>query len=202
MVGGSLRGVECTALLQVFAALHRTQPRLVGIFAPRHRQQLPNMAQWLRARDIPFQLLTHLRERRDPRTASVILVDQMGVLFDLYAVGHLIFCGGTLEPVGGHNLLEPAAWGKPVFYGPHLEKVEAERRSLEAAGAGFMVADAQSLKEQWQHWLPQLPLLMARGAAAPQAIQRLGGVASQQVELILTILQDAPRIGSVHHDHA
>jgi 3-deoxy-D-manno-octulosonic-acid transferase len=202
MVGGSLRGAECTALLQVFAALQQTQPRLVGIFAPRHREQLPNMAQWLRARRIPFQFLSRLRERREARTASVILVDQMGVLFDLYAVGQLIFCGGTLEPIGGHNLLEPAAWGKPVFYGPHLEKVEAERRSLEAAGAGFMVADAQALTEQWQHWSRELPLLMARGAAAPQAIQRLGGVAGRQVELILSILQNLPTIGSDPHDHA
>jgi 3-deoxy-D-manno-octulosonic-acid transferase len=202
MVGGSLRGAECTALLQVFAALQPTQPRLVGIFAPRHREQLPNMERWLRARGIPFQFLTHLRECREPRTASVILVDQMGVLFDLYAVGQLIFCGGTLEPVGGHNLLEPAAWGKPVFYGPHVEKVEAERRSLEAAGAGFMVADAPALTQQWQHWSQHLPLLLARGAAAPRAIQRLGGVADRQVELILSVLQDLPTIESVPHDHA
>ena len=188
LIGGSLRGAECTALLQVFAALHQDHPELLGIFVPRHLHQVSAMQQWLQARDIPCQLLSHLREQREFRLAPVVLVDQMGVLFELYALGHLIFCGGTLEPIGGHNILEPAAWGKPVFYGPHIEKVAAEHHCLSAVGAGFMVSDAQSLTKQWKHWIHELPQLMVHGATAPQAIQRLGGVAEQQVELIASLL--------------
>jgi 3-deoxy-D-manno-octulosonic-acid transferase len=189
LIGGSLRGAECTTLLQVFAGLHQDHPQMLGIFVPRHLQQVPAMQQWLQARGISWQLLSHLREPRELRSAPVVLVDQMGVLFELYALGHLIFCGGTLEPIGGHNILEPAAWGKPVFYGPHIEKVAAEHHCLSTVGAGFMVSDAQSLADQWKRWIHELPQLMVHGAAAPQAIQRLGGVAEQQVELIASLLQ-------------
>jgi 3-deoxy-D-manno-octulosonic-acid transferase len=192
LIGGSLRGAECTTLLQVFASLHQDHPQLLGIFVPRHLEQLPTMQKWLQARQIPFQLLSNLVDQQELRFAPVVLVDRMGVLFELYALGHLIFCGGTLEPIGGHNILEPAAWGKPVFYGPPIDKVAQEHHCLSAVGAGFMVADAQSLAEPWKRWIQEPPQLMVHGAAAPQAIQRLGGVAEQQVELIASVLQGAP----------
>jgi 3-deoxy-D-manno-octulosonic-acid transferase len=193
LMGGSLRRSECITLLHIFQQLGETVPQLVGIFAPRHLHRLPAMMEWLRERQVPFQLLSHLRRREQIREARVILVDQMGVLFDLYALGHLIFCGGTLEPIGGHNILEPVAWGKPVFYGPHLESVKEEHNLLQGAGGGRTVVDATALLQEWRHWVGNLPELMGYGEKAREAIQKLGGVAEKQVDLLMASLYGANR---------
>jgi 3-deoxy-D-manno-octulosonic-acid transferase len=188
VVGGSLRRSECTELLRVFRELHQDRPRLVGIFTPRHLEQLPRMREWLDSAKIPFQLFSRLRLGLEQRHSPVILVDEMGVLFDLYALGDLVFCGGTLEPIGGHNIMEPAAWGKVVFYGPHVERVQAEHQSLQLGGAGILVKDGNDLASQWQMWLERLTELRSRGGQARSAVRRLGGVAAKQVDMILSSL--------------
>jgi 3-deoxy-D-manno-octulosonic-acid transferase len=58
------------------------------------------------------------------------------MLFDLYGLADLIFCGGSLVPMGGQNILEPAAWGKAVFYGPHMDNFLEACQLLETAGCG------------------------------------------------------------------
>ncbi|HBZ56052.1 MAG TPA: hypothetical protein DEO88_11665 [Syntrophobacteraceae bacterium] len=188
IVGGSLRRSERLELLQVFSELHLENPKLVGIFAPRHLDRLSTMSDWLQAKGLAFQFSSHLLSGREPRTAPVILVDQMGLLFDLYALGDLIFCGGTLEPLGGHNILEPAAWGKVVFYGPHVDRVRGEHESLAAHGAGVVVRDGRDLLTQWRNWLPRMMELKNRGDRAKAAVTSLGGVAARHVDLILETL--------------
>lgn len=188
IVGGSLRRSERLELLRVYGELHLKNPELMGIFAPRHLDQLATMTDWLKATGIPFQFSSRVLGGCEPRTASVILVDQMGLLFDLYALGDLIFCGGTLEPLGGHNILEPAAWGKVVFYGPHVDRVRAEHDSLAACGAGIVVRDGRDLLHQWQSWLPRLDELRDRADRARAAVTGLGGVAARHVDLILDVL--------------
>jgi 3-deoxy-D-manno-octulosonic-acid transferase len=188
VVGGSLRRSECTELLRVFKELRQARPRLVGIFAPRHLDQLPRMTDWLQSAKLPFQLSSRLRLGLEKRLSPVVLVDEMGVLFDLYALGDLVFCGGTLEPLGGHNILEPAAWGKVVFYGPHVDRVRAEHQSLQSCGAGILVKDGDDLLVQWRMWLDRLAELQSRGDLARSAVRRLGGVAAKQVDMILASL--------------
>lgn len=189
-VGGSLRKDECIQLLEAFQAVHLLEPRTVGIFAPRHMDRITGMAKWLESRNIPFHLLSSLEEGREERRSSVVLVDRIGVLFELYALGDLIFCGGTLEPVGGHNIVEPAAWKKPVFYGPHLQKVLYEHTILQKLEGSFLVNDAQDLIRQWSYWIQHLSELEHYGRKAGEALGKLGGVAAKQVELILSALSE------------
>lgn len=188
MVGGSLRGSECTQLLEVFHTVRKAEPRLIGIFAPRHMKRLPEMVQWLRNRGGAFHLLSHLEEGKEKRQFPIILVDRIGVLFELYALGNLIFCGGTLEPVGGHNILEPAAWEKPVFYGPHIEKIRKEHEMLEAHKGAFLIRDATQLAEQWKDWICRLPQLDSHGKGAGKALEKLTGATGKQIGLILKTL--------------
>ena len=115
----------------------------------------------------------------------MVLVDRIGVLFEIYSVGDLIFCGGTFEPVGGHNILEPAAWSKAVFYGPHLKKVLHEHRILRNFGGSFLAAGPEDLFSQWKKWLGDLAGLRKNGEAANKALHSLKGVVDRQVELIL-----------------
>jgi 3-deoxy-D-manno-octulosonic-acid transferase len=188
VIGGSLRRSECTELLDIFQELGKSEERLVGLFVPRHLEQIPNMVQWLVNRGVPFQLLSSIEARGEARRDAVVLVDRIGILFDLYGLGDLIFCGGTLEPVGGHNILEPAAWEKPVFYGPNVQKVRHEHLTLQAFGGSFEVRDADELLEVWNTWIGRLDILRRHGERAGQALQALGGVVVRQVQLIQSVL--------------
>ncbi len=189
VIGGSLRRSECTGLLDVFLKLAGTGDRLVGLFVPRHLEQVPNMVRWLEEREVPFQLLSSIEGRGEPRREAVVLVDRIGILFDLYGLGDLIFCGGTLEPIGGHNILEPAAWRKPVFYGPSVQKVQHEHLTLQTFGGSFVVRDTEELLKAWRTWVGRLDVLRRHGERAGEALEALGGVVGRQVRLIQSLFE-------------
>jgi 3-deoxy-D-manno-octulosonic-acid transferase len=194
VVGGSLRGSECIRLMKVYRELRSSSPNVLGIFAPRHMHNIPKMAEWLSKERIPYDLLTQIEDGSRKRTAPVVLVDRIGVLFEIYSVGDFVFCGGTLEPVGGHNILEPAAWSKAVFYGPHLKKIPREHRILHHFGGSFPVFDDDDLLLQWKKWMGRLDGLREHGKKAKSALASLGGVVERQVELILESLEKNHRM--------
>ncbi len=188
IVGGSLRGSECFKIPRIFNELRKTSPDIVGIFAPRHLYNIPKMVRLLCDMKLGYDLLSDIEAGRKQRTAPVVLVDRIGVLFEIYSVGDLIFCGGTLESVGGHNILEPAAWGKTVFYGPYLKKVNHEHRILNSFGGSFPVADEEYLLAEWKKLIVKPDELENRGLHAAEALGTFRGVVNRQVELILEIL--------------
>ncbi|MBS3780970.1 MAG: hypothetical protein KGY41_11295, partial [Desulfovermiculus sp.] len=104
------------------------------------------------------------------RQAKVVILDTFGELFDAYSVASVVFCGASLVPLGGQNPLEPAAWGKPVFYGPSMEDFLDAREALEAAGGGKTVPDAQTLAEELIEVLKDPQLLQAMGEKARTAV--------------------------------
>ncbi len=70
---------------------------------------------------------------------KVIVVDVIGELFKVYSLATVVYCGGSLVPKGGQNILEAAAWGKVIFYGPSMEDFSQEAALLEEAGAGIRI---------------------------------------------------------------
>ena len=81
-------------------------------------------------------------------SADIVLIDEMGMLMDWYAAGDVAFVGGSLVPVGGHNLLEPAALGRPVLAGPHQFNAPDVAAKLLEAGGLQIVANAQELAQR------------------------------------------------------
>jgi 3-deoxy-D-manno-octulosonic-acid transferase len=121
-------------------------------------------------------------------------VDRIGVLFELYGLGDLLFCGGTIEPVGGHNILEPAAWEKAVFYGPHVQKVLTEHNRLQAERGSFLVQNGDDLRRQWEYWIHRLDALERHGKGGANALKSLAGVVDKQVDLIIgALMKSRPR---------
>src|SRR5690606_1244213 len=98
---------------------------------------------WLRSQGIAFASRS-ARETIDRQT-SVLLVDTLGELLMFYAAGDVAFVGGSLVPIGGHNLLEPAALDKPIIVGPHNFNAEDVARSFLEAGAAIEVGNADTL---------------------------------------------------------
>jgi 3-deoxy-D-manno-octulosonic-acid transferase len=188
LVAGSIRDRELTWLPEVFVELSRERPELVGIFAPRHLNRLGRLEEWFRRQSLPFQRYSCLADGREVRRDPVILVDGVGDLFDLYGAGDLTFCGGSLVPLGGQNILEPAAWGKAVFYGPHMENFLEERRLLEEGGCGISVRSRDELLERMGHHLSHLEELRVTGSKARAALEGRDRIALRQAELVRDVL--------------
>jgi 3-deoxy-D-manno-octulosonic-acid transferase len=110
---------------------------------PRHPQRFDVVARLLQARGLQFQRRSE--ERAVAADTRVVLGDSMGELFAYYAACDVAFIGGSLLPLGGQNLLEACAVGKPVVIGPHTFNFTEATRLAVDAGAAIEVADAHEL---------------------------------------------------------
>jgi 3-deoxy-D-manno-octulosonic-acid transferase len=153
------------------------------VMAPRHPERFPLVAQWLAREGIRFV------RRSDPEArvgadTQVLLLDTLGELLAFYALGEVAYVGGSLVPVGGHNLLEPAVLGKPVISGPqHFNSPEAAARLTEC-GALTVVQDPASLASSVGGLLADPQSAGRRGAAGREAVLRNRGAAARSVEML------------------
>ena len=142
LIGGSTHSGEEEILVSLFKDLRRIESHLILILAPRHLDRLLEVERvlkneslsWMRRTSFPMDQIRTGGE--PPKRPEVILLDTMGELTGLYSLGTLVFVGGSLVPVGGHNPLEPLFFKKCVFFGPYMFNfLEISRRLIEAEGA-------------------------------------------------------------------
>jgi 3-deoxy-D-manno-octulosonic-acid transferase len=120
--------------------------------------------------------------------AKVILWDTFGELFKVYSVGTLVFCGGSLVPKRGQNILEPAAWGKVVLYGPSMEDFLDAHQFLSSVGAGIMVHSKEELKDRCLYFWSHPRELKERGGAGKEALLAQRGATQRNLELLRKLL--------------
>jgi 3-deoxy-D-manno-octulosonic-acid transferase len=149
-VAGSTHAGEDEAVLSAHTQLLQKKPRALLLLAPRHRDRFEAVAAMLERSGLRFER----RSSGDSSGASpslgqcqVLLVDTLGELTLMYAAADVAFVGGSMVPVGGHNLLEPAALGLPVLTGPFQDNNREIAKLLAARGAAAVVADATQLAE-------------------------------------------------------
>ena len=116
---------------------------------------------------------------------KVIVVDVIGELFKVYSLATIVYCGGSLVPKGGQNILEAAAWGKVIFYGPSMEDFSQEAALLEDAGAGIRIHNAQELSEGILHILADPQGLLARGESGQAVVRANMGAAERYAEMVV-----------------
>jgi len=142
---GSTRTGEEEAACLAFSRMLGEFPKARLILAPRHVERAPAVAEVLRSFGLSFSRLSDLYGSGRPFSAQALLVDRMGPLFSLYWASDFAFLGGSLVPKGGHNVLEPAAWAKPVIFGPHTEDFSEAAVLLIKTGGGIRVKSAGEL---------------------------------------------------------
>jgi len=142
IVAGSTHAPEERWLVDALRA-HLPGARLVLV--PRHPERARELARELAAVGPAPQLLSELRAGQTPDPARTAIVDTIGELEHVYALADVVFVGGSLIPHGGQNMLEPAAQGRPVVFGPHVHNFVQEVALLERARACVRVADATEL---------------------------------------------------------
>ncbi len=187
-VCGSTRSGEEDKLLGVYQKLAAVRPDLIWIIAPRHLERLGQVEEILARAGLGYDLYSSLD--RGHRRRQVVLVDRMGVLADLYSVGTWNFCGGSLVNQGGHNIMEPVQWGRPVYFGPHMNDFREAADMLLAAGAGFQVMDADGLGAILERHLTDRAAYERACRAARQVAKLQGSAAAIQVEAVRRILAD------------
>ena len=145
-IAASTHTGEDEIILAAHAELLRQWPEALLILVPRHPERFAAVHELCRRQG----LVTRRRSSAEPLQAGdqVLLGDTMGELLFLYALADIAFVGGSLVANGGHNLLEPAALGKPVLSGPHLFNFLDIATQLRDAGALLEVDDAQALAQQ------------------------------------------------------
>jgi 3-deoxy-D-manno-octulosonic-acid transferase len=148
LVAGSTAEGEDAAVLDAFLAVRAEHPGTLLILAPRHLSRVEAASAACAARGLESVRLSGI----PPANAAgrdVVVVDSTGELARLYAVADAAFVGGSLVPVGGHNVLEPVAAGVPVLFGVHTGHVAEPARALVDAGAATRVADGEALGRAW-----------------------------------------------------
>ena len=188
LVAGSTRGTEPEMMLNVYRQIVSAFPDFLLIIVPRHVEKSPEIKAGVLARGLACQLRTELESAGVYRSASVVVVDTMGELQSLYGIATVVFCGGSMVPLGGQNILEAAAWGKPVLYGPSMEDFPDAGELLEKNNAAVQVADEAELAEKILYYLSNPDAADALGDRARQVSMTCGGAAERHAEVICGLL--------------
>jgi 3-deoxy-D-manno-octulosonic-acid transferase len=181
---GSTRDGEENILLDVFVNLKEKHPSLKIILAPRHMNRVGVVRRLLEAKRVRYTLLS----LGVTGPFDCLLVDRFGELQSLYAISDVTFVGGSLVNKGGQNPIEPAASGKPVLYGPHMENFRSEARILQEAGGGIQVQDAAELYERLDMLCADRQYRLRAGVLAQAAVEEQKGALERTAEIIRSIV--------------
>ena len=188
-VGGSTREGEEEGLLKVYRGLLKDFPDTVLVIAPRHIVRSTSVGNLVRQQGLEVQLWTDLVKPGVERAAPVVIVNTFGDLFKIYSVGTIIFCGASLVPLGGQNPLEPAAWGKMIFYGSSMEDFVDAKKLLEQERAGIEVKDPDVLTEKALFFLNHQEELREGGRRAREAILHSQGASERHARVIARLMR-------------
>jgi 3-deoxy-D-manno-octulosonic-acid transferase len=187
MAGSTHRGEE-EIVIAAYRQARLQVPALRLLLAPRHLDRLDEVEALLRK----HQLIVHRRSRgrvsSQSDTAPVLLLDTLGELAKLYAIGTVIFVGGSLVPIGGHNVLEPAAHRKAILFGPHMHNFHQIAAALLEADGAVQVHNREAVGEHVSMLLLQPERRQALGEAAYQVLRANQGAITRTVELIAQVL--------------
>jgi 3-deoxy-D-manno-octulosonic-acid transferase len=190
LIAGSTAELEEAPVLDAYQRVKAKTPDALLILAPRRPERFGPAADAVAHRSL------HLGRRSEGALANsetdVLLVDVLGELSSLYAAADGAFVGGSLVPVGGHNLLEPASVGVPVAFGPHTGHVEEPASSLLACGGGVRVADSAELARVWLVWATDAAERNRAGNAAKTLLEANRGALRRSVAMVNRILHQAP----------
>ncbi|MCC6988621.1 MAG: 3-deoxy-D-manno-octulosonic acid transferase [Acidobacteria bacterium] len=186
VAGSTMKGEEAI-VLRVFRRLKASQPSAVLVLAPRHPERFDDVVAMAQQEGFRTVRRSELPIDAEPR-ADVIVLDTIGELAAVYQVGTLVFVGGSLVPTGGHNILEPAVFGRPVVFGPHMHNFAEIAAAFVAADAGVQVASDGAFEDEVLALMAD-PVRRARlGAAARALVEANRGAKVKTLETLDLLL--------------
>jgi 3-deoxy-D-manno-octulosonic-acid transferase len=199
VAGSTHGGVEEEALLAAQQRLGAAHSAALLVLAPRHPNRFDEVAAWLERQGIAFarrsQSSAPAAAGQSPgqnpgQSCSVLLLDTLGELLYFYAAADVAFVGGSLAPIGGHNLLEPAALGLPILTGPNNSNAEDVARLLLDCGAAKIIRNGSELGAAVAELLSNQALRLEMGERGRTAVERNRGALEKLMKLIATLMNE------------
>jgi len=188
-IAASTHEGEEAAVIEIHRHLRQAVPGLLLLWAPRHPERFGKVEAL--AREQGWRVGTRRHQTWPGHDEDVFVIDTLGELMMFYACADVAFVGGSLQPIGGHNLLEPAAVGTPSVTGPHLHNFAEISRRMREAGAVEICEDAQQVGDALQR------LLADPAACRAMCDAGLALVANGRGAVARTLVQVAPHLPPV-----
>jgi 3-deoxy-D-manno-octulosonic-acid transferase len=180
-IAASTHEGEEVAALEAQRALLAARPEAVLLLVPRHPQRFEAVAKLVEGSGLRWARRSQAAPAAD---TQVYLGDSMGEMFAYFAMADIAFVGGSLAAVGGHNVLEPAALGLPVLFGPHMHNFVAARDLLLGVQAALAVEDAAALGRELLRLAGDAELRARMGAAGSAAVAANRGALEKLLRLL------------------
>lgn len=195
LVAGSTHPGEDQLVLQAFSQARSQHPRLQLIIAPRHPERGDDLHELVHSFGYIVYRRSHaLNGHEQPAPvgpqARVVILDTIGELARVYAVATVVFVGGSLVNIGGHNILQPIAQGKPVLTGPYMHNFRGILHIAEQAGAVEVVSDADALAAAVVRLLDCPEEVAARRERGMKMLQEQRGASARMAQALVELLHD------------
>ncbi|RDI96988.1 3-deoxy-D-manno-octulosonic acid transferase [Dyella solisilvae] len=187
-IAGSTHEGEELPVLEAHLEVLKRWPDALLLIAPRHPERFKLVEN--SARSLGFTVGTRSGDRVPSAVHKVFVIDAMGELMPFYAASDLAFVGGSLVPIGGHNVLEPAALSTPVLVGPHTFNFEEITLTLIQEGGAVRVHTAEELAPVVSQLLRDQPMCEHMGAAARIVFDSERGAVQRVMGMIDALLQE------------
>jgi len=194
MVAASTMPGEEALVLQAWDAIRARHPRGLLILAPRHPARFDQVAESLTAQRRSFLRRTALATSGldwEPRVgpSEILLLDTVGELAGIFELADVVFMGGSLVPTGGHNILEPAYWGKAILFGPHMHNFRDIAGLFLQEKAAVQVQSAQELSRRILELMDDEVARRQLGEKARQIVEQQSGATRRVLEHIRELLK-------------
>jgi len=192
IVAGSVTSGEEALVLIAFGIVQGQFPRALLVLAPRKPERFEAAAILIEESHQGFVRRSRLTLNGAlDDLANVLLLDSVGELAGVYRLADAVFVGGSLVPAGGHNILEPAAFGKPPLFGPSMDNFREMAAVFLKAGAGIEVHTPEDLGVAWIELIQNVARREQMGRAARQLVERNRGATVRSLEHIVAVLDSS-----------
>ncbi|MCC7418256.1 MAG: 3-deoxy-D-manno-octulosonic acid transferase [Acidobacteria bacterium] len=194
VAGSTMRGEE-EAVLKAFRSVKTAAPTSVAIVAPRQPERFGEVERLARDRGFDTVRRSELQIDAEPR-ADIVVLDTIGELAQIYQLATAVFVGGSLADHGGHNILEPAVFGKPIVFGPHMQNFREIAETFLLNAAALQVAGERELDDALLALVTD-PVRRARLGAAARALVEANRGAKQKTLAVIRELVPVAGGGAV-----
>ncbi|MFQ5849139.1 MAG: 3-deoxy-D-manno-octulosonic acid transferase [Candidatus Binatia bacterium] len=183
LVAGSTHRGEEEVLLDVFLLLRLRFPDLLLVLAPRHPHRFAEVERLLQRKCVRYERRSQMDGQGDVRS-DVIFLDTLGDLPTVYGLADVAFVGGSLVDAGGHNLLEPARWRKPILFGPYMSNFAEIAAKMKEEGGGIEVGGKEDLIREISALLTDQDRALKVGELAQEVVDGDRGVVDRSMGLV------------------
>ena len=187
IAASTLKGEE-EPVLEAFQRIRATRPNALLVIAPRKPERFDDVERIARRSGWNVARRSELRVDSEPRN-DVVVLDTIGELAQLFQVATVVFVGGSLVDAGGHNILEPAVFGKPIVFGPHMQNFAEIAQAFLDNHAGVQVKNGRELETVLLELLDDPVRRAGLGAAARALVEANRGARGKSLNAIAELLQ-------------